>query len=472
MHNKALGGNLLLAILLSIGACASTQAQTVLVNPIHIFQTLPIRATDVTSLFLGKFDGNLYGTAYQDRTNGTIFTLKTDGSGYRVVHLFQPGDENPIPGAIYDPSAGYAEPRVIQGSDGWLYGTIPSSSTFTEGAVFKLNPSGSPFSLIHVFTNGEGHPQNLMQAADGMFYGAGNCIFKLDGNGNNYTVLHSFTNEPDGSAPFGTLLQANNGKLYGTTAYGGSDFGTVFVINTNGTGYQLLHTFGGSNDGLQPMGTLIQGSDGSLYGTTALSLTNGASNGTVFKIDLDGNNFRILHFFAGQPNDGATPLGGLVEGAGQILYGTTTLGGIGFSGGGGTIFKIGLNGDGYSSLYFFTNSAQGINGYYPITGLLKGPSDGSVPVFYGSTGNFGGASNTGAIFAALLNPPLSISPVTSQTASNQTVLFWPSWAGTFKLQSTTNLGSSNWVNVTDGVPVYGVQVTSTNPAMFYRLVSP
>ena len=180
-------------------------------------------------------------------------------------------------------------------------------------------------------------------------------------------------------------------------------------------------------------------------------------------MSTNGDNFTILHTFAGAPNDGALPLGALVEGAGQVLYGTTYGGGKNL----GTVFKIGMNGSGYAPLYYFTNGAP--PGTKPITGLVKARDNSDV--FYGTT-SAGLTTNTGTIFAALVNPPVSITPVVSQTATNQTVIFWPSWAGTYTVQSTTNIASGNWVNVSNGTPVFGIQVTSTNPAMFYRLVSP
>jgi hypothetical protein len=87
-------------------------------------------------------------------------------------------------------------------------------------------------------------------------------------------------------------------------------------------------------------------------------------------------------------------------------------------------------------------------------------------------GSVNGASTGRAgIFALLVDPPLSITPTVNQTGSNQATLFWPAWAAKFTLQSTTN-PASGWATVTNALPVYGAQVTTTNPAMFYRLVSP
>lgn len=482
MLRKHPGNLCLLALLLSILCGFTARGQNIAVTPLHTFTTVNAggnAATLVTSLVLSKFDGTLYGTTYQDQTNGTIFTLNTDGTGYTVLHTFAAGEELPVPTSYSsDIGDGTPVPRVIQGRDGHLYGTSPHGGAFGFGAVFKMNPNGSAFTSIHDFASlAESSPAGLIQASDGFFYGVGTTIFKIDADGGNYTVLHTFDNSTEGGAPYNPLLQANDGALYGVNSFGGSgSMGTLFTINTNGTGFKVLHNFG-DNDGATPLCSLIQGSDGSLYGTTWDYKTNGnlTGAGTVFKINTDGNNYKILHLFIGAPTDGRGPIAGLVEGSDHVLYGTTHLGGNG-SGSStlGTLYRITQDGSGYAVLYAFTNGVA--LGLRPIVGLVKGPSDGTTGVFYGTTlqgalsgGNIGKAS----VFAMLVNPPaLGITPVVNQTGSNQATLFWPAWAAKYSLQATTNPASGNWTTVTDAVPVYGAQVTTTNPAMFYRLVAP
>jgi len=481
MLRKSFGQILLMLTVLVAGRIAM-RAESVVVTPLHTFNTINAGGAApslVTSLVLSKFDGTLYGTTYQDQTNGTIFTVNTDGTGYTVLHLFAPGEESPTPTSYsIDIGDGTPVPRVIQGSDGHLYGTSPHSGASGSGSVFKMNPNGSAFTTIHDFpTTTEGSPAGLIQASDGFLYGVGATIFKLDTEGGNYTVLHTFNGSTDGAVPYSPLMQASDGALYGVTSLGGSGGqGTLFTINTNGSGFQVLHN-SGNNDGAVPLGSLIQGSDGSLYGTTWDYKTNGslAGQGTVFKINTNGNNYKILHLFIGSPSDGRGPVAGLVEGSDHILYGTTYLGGNG-SGAStlGTIYRITQDGSGYAVLYAFTNGAA--PGVRPIVGMVKGPSDGTTGVFYGATVQgilSGGTIGKASVFAMLVNPPaLAITPLVNQTASNQAVLFWPAWAAKYSLQATTNPASGNWTTVTDAVPVYGAQVTTTNPAVFYRLVSP
>jgi len=448
-------------LVLTLLICVCGHAQNILVSPIHTFDShnagSGLIPTQPVSLSIGRFDGSLYGVTFQDQTNGSIFSLKADGSGYAVLHAFAPGEES---AAGYAPGVGYTTPSVLQGADGMLYGTTPKGGTNNYGTYFKLSPNGTGYTILHNFDSDDSSPANLIQGSDNMFYGAGNRIFKIDANGGNYTILYTFTNGADGFDPMG-LTQGRDGVLYGITYLGGTNGnGTVFSMDTNGTSFKVLHSFA-STGGENPASPLLQGSDGALYGVTSDYVIG--TPGTIFKINTNGDGFTVLHTFTGAPNDGSIPLGSLVEGVGQVLYGTAYSGGKTY----GTIFKIGMDGSGYASVYFFTNGTS--IGVKPITGLVKSQDNPSV--FYGTTsGNT--SPVTGSVFVALVGPPISITPVVSQTASNQTVLFWPAWAGTYTLQSTTNVASGNWVNVSNGTPVFGVQVTSTNPAVFYRLVSP
>src|ERR1035437_3649577 len=128
-----------------------------------------------------------------------------------------------------------------------------------------------------------------------------------------FTTLHSFTGD-SGANPWAGLLLSGN-TLYGTAEAGGSlGRGTVFAINTNGTGFTILHSFNGT-DGANPHGGLIL-SGNTLYGTAA-----GGGNldyGTVFAVHTDGTGFTNLHVFTAPSgsdstnSDGANPWGGLV----------------------------------------------------------------------------------------------------------------------------------------------------------------
>jgi uncharacterized repeat protein (TIGR03803 family) len=160
-------------------------------------------------------------------------------------------------------------------------------------------------------------------------------IFKLTTSGL-LTTLHSFTGF-DGTAPESGLVQGRDGSLYGTAEVGGTGFtdrdgggcGTVFKITTSGV-FTLLHRFDG-RDGAGPEATLIQGKDGNLYGTTRFARPG---RGTVFRITPSGLLTTLHRFNGGLKGDGVEPYD-LIQGKDGNLYGTTSGGGYR-----GTIFKL------------------------------------------------------------------------------------------------------------------------------------
>ena len=128
--------------------------------------------------------------------------------------------------------------------------------------------------------------------------------------------------------PQGGLILAGN-ILYGTAANGGSSGnGTVFAVNTNGTGFTNLHSFSAAvanglgiytnSDGGSPLAGLIL-SGNTLYGT-AYQGGPYANYGTVFAVNTDRTGFTNLHSFAGSPSDGSEPYAGLIL-SGNTLYG-------------------------------------------------------------------------------------------------------------------------------------------------------
>src|SRR5439155_13460845 len=114
-------------------------------------------------------------------------------------------------------------------------------------------------------------------------------------DGNIYQVLHDFAAGNDGAYPVGPLLQGSGGVLYGTTANGGAFvLGTVFRLNSDGSGFAVLKSFSGP-DGSEPEASLAWGMDGAIYGTTRYGGANG--RGTVFKLNPNGLDFAVLHSF-------------------------------------------------------------------------------------------------------------------------------------------------------------------------------
>ncbi len=178
------------------------------------------------------------------------------------------------------------------------------------------------------------------------------------------------------------LVQGLDGNLYGTTLGGGANgTGTVFKIDPNGNELRVLHSFTGS-DGAYPAARLLATPDGFLYGTT--SAGGAADFGTIFKVGTSGASFSVLHSF--DAFDGAAPYAGLIQATDGNLYGTTSDRGN-FSG--GTIFKIDTNGTTLTTLHHFVAGL----GAKPLAGLLQA-SDGQL---YGTTYR-GGGNDYGMVF--------------------------------------------------------------------------
>ena len=251
---------------------------------------------------------------------------------------------------LYSFGATSTDPRasgvLLQGSDGNFYGTTAYGgiggggtgvSVTGDGTVFKMTPTGEE-TVLHLFAAAPAdgtYPAVLIQGSDGNFYGttgaggANNAgtVFKLTPEGVE-TILYSFGGGSDGGGGVG-LVQASDGNFYGTTGAGGANnVGTVFKLTPEGV-ETVLYSFSGTSysgpDGANPVGQLVQGSDGNFYGVTSFGglpspvVMNTTTCGTVFKVTPEGVE-TILHRFSGP--DGQDP-NGLVQGSDGNFYGTT-----------------------------------------------------------------------------------------------------------------------------------------------------
>jgi uncharacterized repeat protein (TIGR03803 family) len=282
---------------------------------------------------------------------------------------------------------------LTQGIDGNMYGTTRIAGAHHVGTVFVVTPAGKLTSLYNFCSlsncaDGANPYGGLVLATDGNFYGTTSAggsrqslgtIFRITPKGA-LTTLYTFS-DTSGVEPFSSLIQGSDGALYGTTS------NTVFKITLSGV-FTLLHTFQGA-DGLAVYAALIQASDRNLYGTTSLGGTH--DQGTIYRITPNGA-LTTLYNFCSQVNctDGASPFAPLIQGLDGNLYGTTSEGGdsrLCQSGNCGTVFRMSLDGT-LTTLYEFS----GTDGEDTFGGLAEG-TDGN---FYGMT--FAGGLGFGTIY--------------------------------------------------------------------------
>jgi uncharacterized repeat protein (TIGR03803 family) len=285
---------------------------------------------------------------------------------FSVVHSFTSGTdgENPLAGLVMDAS-------------GNLYGTTSAGGDFGAGTVFEYSSTGVE-SVLYNFTGGAdgGSPEGSLLLIGTALYGTASSgggsgagtVFEVTLAGKE-TVLYSFKGNPDGSAPGAGLTRDSAGNLYSTTGFGGtSGNGTVFKLVHPKSGStvwteQVLYSFGGTNDGINPVAGVNLDSAGNLYGTTSAGGEYGYGN--VFQLKLSGSTWteNILHQFELLSDGGIAYAGIVLDHAGN-LYGATTDGGIGGSDGGGTIFEMSPSDGGWTFTVLYSLPGWGISGSF------------------------------------------------------------------------------------------------------------
>jgi uncharacterized repeat protein (TIGR03803 family) len=281
-------------------------------------------------------DGTLYGFGCRRYGASTLFAVTPDNQSFWYGDI--PGTD----GGNCNPDSGSGN-ALISGGDGLFYGTANVGGAAHLGSIFSVGPD--------------------LQTS--------------------YTILHEFTEGPDGCFPTAGLVQADDGNFYGTTPNGcgsGGGSGTVFQLTPDGT-FTTIHAFGIA-DGQNPYGPLIQASDGLLYGTT-LSGDSTMVGGTVFRMTLDGTE-TILHVFPYGTLLGARPRAGLVQASDGYLYGRT------WEGGQPDMFRMSLDGTEFATLHSFLSGSlphfsvvEGLN--QNLYGLVAGDPSADLGTIFSVT---------------------------------------------------------------------------------------
>jgi len=231
--------------------------------------------------FLMASDGLLYGCASVGSPNapggaiggGVVYKIATNGTGYQVLASFNRS-------GVFNPTS------LIQGRDGKLYGTTfegsPTGSINPRGAIFTLNVNGTGFALLYNFTgtgDSGAYPDSpLVHANDGRLYGTAleggtarrGSVYRINPDGTGFAVVHTFTGSPSiERGPADVFFQGRDGAFYGTLrgSSTGNGFGRVYSVRPDGSGFRMLTAADlvpGSSRGFL---SLTEGRDGAFYFT-------------------------------------------------------------------------------------------------------------------------------------------------------------------------------------------------------------
>jgi uncharacterized repeat protein (TIGR03803 family) len=337
-------------------------------------------------------DGNFYGvnTTGGRSDNGTIFRLQPSGNGFTVLNTFTQSNQG------NDPEGG-----LVQASDSNFYGVTSEGGANGFGTLYQVLAANGKLNTLFAFAGGDpgSNPVGaLIQGIDGFLYGTAEyggqfgdgTIFRTNIANSSTGTLAEIDGGTAGVDPECDLIQAKDGNFYGTTSQGGANsLGTFFRVTPAGA-FTTLYTFQGSTDGGNPLRGVIQGTDGAFYGIANAGGDGGA--GVIFRIAVSGNAGTLAPLYAFEPSngDGTDAIGKLIQASDGNFYGTTTAGG---ASGDGTIFRV--NGAGnFTTLYNFADDGDGGD---PIAGLTQG-SNGKL---YGTT--VGETDSSGTIFVVDLS---------------------------------------------------------------------
>ena len=314
----------------------------------------------------------IFGVMRFGGTNGTgtIFSINTDGTGFTVHHHFE--------------DASGAEPEsMLVHFDGKLFGTTVRGGNFGFGVLYAINEDGSNYRVLRHFETSALGPSdirgNIRISADGRVFGCysqfkynssfqANRLWKVDTSGENIEDFYWVDQRDHGHFNLDILL-SNDTLFVATQEMGRHDGGVLSLVDTFGNQRTTLHQFGASANGFFPRVAPIKGSDGRLYGVASIGGPDG--NGVVYSTTATGTGFINLHTFVDA--EGYEPVGELLEASNGKIYGALRYGG---SINTGCIYRMDKNGANFQIMYNFPDVAVA---HWPVGDLIEGPGQ----VLYG-----------------------------------------------------------------------------------------
>lgn len=390
------------------------------VTVIHHFSS-PEHGSNLAPGLADGLDGRLYGVTRGGGTfgKGTLFSIRPNGSQYRTIFTFD-GD-----------TTGLNTEAVMLGSNGRLFGTsltgpLPDPD---PGSLFSVKRDGSGFEVLHRFNGFDGEDPspylvednagviygtteiNGEDEANGIFFGEG-TVFALNLDGSGFRVLKVFSHS-DGASPANGVVLATDGRLYGTTDFGGAyDSGTLFSLARDGTGFTVHREFGAPGEGGPSIVRLLAGSDGFVYGSVARA---GGVGPYLYRFLPGGLNFTVILDLSQGPG-GWGQFGPLTEGSDGRLHGTVD------GANGSAIFAVQRDGTGFvvqaafgtgadepdllhvpllpaSNGWLYAGAAGGLRDGGVLLGIDPDGSDLKELRSFEPTGNDGSAPVAGVVYA-------------------------------------------------------------------------
>jgi uncharacterized repeat protein (TIGR03803 family) len=366
-----------------------------------LFEYDPVLNTYTKKLdFVGDINGSNPAGSLMQASNGKLYGMTHMGgfSNYGVLFEYDLNTDFYIKELDFSKTINGSTPygSLVLATNGKLYGMTYDGGVNKLGVIFEYNPVSNIYTKKLDFdgTNNGSYPYgSLIQLSNGNLCGMtrkggawdAGVIFEYNPVTNTYAKKLDFSGNTSGMYPYGSLIQATNGKLFGMTLNGGSNaLGDIFEYDPTSYIYIQLMSFDGTNNGSYPYGSLIQATNGKLYGMTWRGGVN--DMGVLFEYDLINHIYNTNIDFAG-PTNGEFPFGSLMLASNGKLYGMTFRGGSNDS---GVLFEYDIATNTYSKMLDFAAPSDGT---YPYGSLMQA-SNGKL---YGMTKQ-GGNDNWGVLF--------------------------------------------------------------------------